>query len=41
LTVQLNVYNLTNEFYYDTVAGAGFAVPGPGRYVSLSARAQF
>jgi len=41
LTLQLNVYNLTDEYYYDTVAGAGFAVPGPGRYVSLSARAQF
>jgi catecholate siderophore receptor len=40
-TVQLNVYNLTDEYYFDTVAGAGFAVPGPGRYVSLSGRAQF
>ncbi|MGB3866082.1 MAG: TonB-dependent siderophore receptor, partial [Xanthobacteraceae bacterium] len=41
LTLQLNVYNLTDEYYYDTAAGAGFAVPGAGRYVSLSARAQF
>ena len=41
LTAQFNVYNLTNEYYYDTVAGAGYAVPGAGRYYSLSARAQF
>lgn len=40
-TVQLNVYNLTDEYYFDTAAGAGYAVPGPGRYVSLSGRAQF
>lgn len=41
LTVQFNVYNLTDEYYYDTVAGAGYAVPGAGRYYSFSARAQF
>jgi catecholate siderophore receptor len=41
LTAQFNVYNLTNEYYYDTVAGAGYTVPGPGRYYSFSARAQF
>lgn len=41
LTVQFNVYNLTDEYYYDTIAGAGYAVPGAGRYYSLSARAQF
>ncbi len=35
-TMQLNVYNLTDEYYYDTAAGAGFAVPGAGRYISLS-----
>lgn len=40
-TVQLNVYNLANEYYYDTLAGAGFTVPGQGRYVSVSARATF
>jgi catecholate siderophore receptor len=41
LAVQFNVYNLADEYYYDTVAGAGYAVPGAGRYYSLSARAQF
>jgi catecholate siderophore receptor len=41
LTVQFNVYNLTDEYYYDTVAGAGYAVPGAGRYYAMSARAQF
>lgn len=39
--LQLNVYNLANEYYYDTLAGAGYAVPGQGRYVSVSARASF
>jgi len=41
LTLQLNVYNLTNEYYYESAAGAGYAVPGAGRYVSVSARASF
>ncbi|HEY0331344.1 MAG TPA: TonB-dependent siderophore receptor [Rhodopseudomonas sp.] len=41
LTLQLNVYNLTDKYYYDTAAGAGYAVPGAGRYVSVSARASF
>ncbi|MCO5132708.1 MAG: TonB-dependent siderophore receptor [Xanthobacteraceae bacterium] len=41
LTVQLNIYNIADTYYYDTAAGAGYAVPGAGRYVSLSARAQF
>lgn len=40
-TLQLNVYNLANEYYFDSAAGAGFAVPGAGRYVSLSGRASF
>jgi len=40
-TMQLNVYNIADEYYFDTAAGAGFAVPGSGRYVSLSARASF
>jgi catecholate siderophore receptor len=40
-TLQLNVYNLTNEYYFDSAAGAGYAVPGAGRYVSLSGRASF
>jgi catecholate siderophore receptor len=40
-TLQLNVYNIADERYYETAAGAGFAVPGAGRYVSLSGRASF
>ncbi|CAM5436203.1 Virulence-associated outer membrane protein Vir-90 OS=Afipia felis OX=1035 GN=bfrD PE=3 SV=1 [Afipia felis] len=40
-TLQFNIYNIADERYYDTAAGAGFAVPGPGRYVSLSGRASF
>lgn len=40
-TVQLNVYNIANEYYFDTAAGAGYAVPGAGRYVALSGRASF
>jgi catecholate siderophore receptor len=39
--LQLNVYNLTDEYYFDSVAGAGYAVPGQGRYVSLSGRVSF
>jgi catecholate siderophore receptor len=41
LKLQLNVYNLTDEYYFDTLAGAGYAVPGQGRYVSLSGRVSF
>lgn len=40
-TMQFNAYNLTDEFYYDTAAGAGYAVPGPGRYFALSGKATF
>ncbi len=29
-TLQVNVYNLANEYYYDTLAGAGYACPGSG-----------
>lgn len=39
--LQLNIYNLANEYYFDTLAGAGYAVPGQGRYVSISGRASF
>jgi catecholate siderophore receptor len=39
--LQLNVYNLTDEYYFDSLAGAGYAVPGQGRYVSLSGRVSF
>lgn len=40
-TLQFNIYNIADERYYETAAGAGYAVPGPGRYVSLSGRASF
>lgn len=40
-TLQVNAYNLANEYYFDTAAGAGFAVPGTGRYVTISGRASF
>jgi catecholate siderophore receptor len=40
-TLQLNIYNLTDEYYFDSAAGAGYGIPGPGRYVSLSGRASF
>ncbi len=40
-TLQLNIYNIADEYYFDTLAGAGYAVPGAGRYVSLSGRASF
>lgn len=40
-TLQFNIYNIADERYYDTAAGAGYAVPGPGRYVSLSGRVSF
>ncbi|WP_168202826.1 MULTISPECIES: TonB-dependent receptor [unclassified Tardiphaga] len=39
--LQLNIYNLTDEYYFDSLAGAGYAIPGQGRYVSLSGRASF
>ena len=40
-TLQLNIYNIADEYYFDTAAGAGYAIPGAGRYVSLSGRASF
>lgn len=40
-TLQMNIYNLTDEYYFASAAGAGFAVPGAGRYVSLSGRVSF
>lgn len=39
-TLQLNVYNLTNELYYSQYYG-GHAVPAAGRYASLSVRARW
>ncbi len=40
-TLQVNAYNLANEYYFDTAAGAGYTVPGTGRYVTISGRASF
>lgn len=39
-TIQLNVYNLTNEFYYAQYY-SGQAVPAPGRYASLTFRTRW
>jgi catecholate siderophore receptor len=39
-SVQLNIYNLTNEFYYAQYY-AGQAVPAPGRYAALSFRTRW
>jgi catecholate siderophore receptor len=41
LSLQLNVYNLADTTNYESAAGAGWAVPGPGRYATLSARMRF
>ncbi len=38
VTLQLNIYNLTDEFYYAQYYG-GHAVPAAGRYATLSLRA--
>jgi catecholate siderophore receptor len=39
-SIQLNVYNLTNEFYYAQYY-SGQAVPAPGRYASLTFRTRW
>jgi catecholate siderophore receptor len=38
--LKLNLYNLTDEFYFDRLGG-GHVVPGPGRSASLSASFRF
>lgn len=40
MTLQLNVYNLTDEFYYAQYYG-GHAVPAAGRYATLSLKARW
>lgn len=40
-TMQLNVYNLADTVNYESLAGAGWVVPGPPRSVSLTGRVQF
>jgi catecholate siderophore receptor len=39
-TLQLNIYNITDEFYYSQYFGAN-AVPASGRWASLSLRMRF
>jgi catecholate siderophore receptor len=39
-TLQLNIYNLTNEMYYAQYYG-GHAVPAPGRSATLTYRYHF
>ncbi len=41
LLMQLNVYNIADTFYYESAAGAGYGIPGTGRYVALTAKATF
>ncbi|MDB5641626.1 MAG: TonB-dependent siderophore receptor [Hyphomicrobiales bacterium] len=41
LTMQLNLYNLANTTNFESIAGAGWAVPGPGRSGTLTARVRF
>jgi catecholate siderophore receptor len=40
LNLRLNVYNLTDEYYFDRVGG-GHIVPGPGRSMSLGTTIRF
>jgi catecholate siderophore receptor len=39
-TLQLNVYNLTDEMYFAQYY-AGHAVPAPGRWATLSLRLRY
>ncbi len=41
VTLQLNVNNLTNEFYYDQIRGNNAVVPGDGRTALLTANIKF
>jgi catecholate siderophore receptor len=36
--LQLNIYNIANTTNFESLAGAGWAVPGPSRTVSLTGR---
>jgi len=40
MTLQLNIYNLTDEMYYAQYYG-GHAVPAPGRYAQLSLKTRW
>ncbi len=39
--LQLNVNNLTNEYYYDQIRGGNAVVPGEGRVILLSTNIKF
>jgi catecholate siderophore receptor len=40
MILQLNIYNLTDEYYYAQYYG-GHAVPAAGRYAALSLRTRW
>jgi catecholate siderophore receptor len=40
-SLQLNAYNLLNTVNYESLAGAGWAVPGPSRYFALTAKVRW
>jgi catecholate siderophore receptor len=41
VSLQLNVQNLTNKFYFDRVSSPHYAGVGPGRSATLSANVKF
>lgn len=41
MSIQLNVNNLTNEYYYDQIRGNNAAVPGEGRVILLTTNIKF
>lgn len=40
MDLKLNIYNLTDKFYFDRIGG-GHIVPGPGRAAMLSTSFRF
>jgi catecholate siderophore receptor len=40
LDLRLNLYNLTNEYYFERVGG-GHVIPGAGRSLSVSTQFHF
>ena len=40
ITAQLNIYNITNEYYFATVYN-NWAVPGAGRSAALTVRGRW
>jgi catecholate siderophore receptor len=41
VTLQLNINNITNEFYYDQIRGNNAVVPGEGRVALLTTNIKF